>query len=320
MTPYLQLDLTTLPIDMQLARRVPYALSCYYLALPLSRENDRVSVAMAYPENQRARQTLTHLLQAEVVPVFVPVETLQSALDRIHQPALDQRRRTLAWLGAPEWQTAVLAAAALLDETFLNTSTLMTPAEGTLSQALALAAAGHYEAVLFPLPAGTSLASLEEAQPSLFLVRGQPRPLRRILLVLRGFASDERALDWLAPLARRHQAAVTLLPLLHGVLNQYHDLASPAARHLDRCLHRLAAQGVPVDLKYRRGSAVGQVADEVTGNPYDLLLLAAEAKGDFVARVITAVDQRQAHDQRPIFVLKPPDLPGQHPSPQLSGE
>lgn len=311
MIAQLQLDLATLPIDVQLARRVPYALSCYYQALPLGQENGRVSVAMAYPENQRARQTLTNLLQAEVVPVFVPVEALQPALDRIHQEPQAQTHTILAWLGEPEWHTAVLAAAALLENTFAAATAVITPTTATLSQALALAAARRCEMALCPQPALPSLAAaLEEAQTSLFLVRGQSLPPRRILLVLRGYASDERAVEWLAQFARRHQAAVTLLPLLHGALNQYHDPHSAAGQHLTRCLSRLGSQGIAVDLKYRRGSATQQVVDEVIGDGYDLLLLAAEAEGNFVARVITAVDQRGAHHARPIFVLKPPELPG----------
>ena len=55
MAPYLQLDLNSVTIDAQLAHRVPYALSRYYLALPLGQDNGSVSVAMAYPGNAKAR-------------------------------------------------------------------------------------------------------------------------------------------------------------------------------------------------------------------------------------------------------------------------
>jgi hypothetical protein len=54
---------------------------------------------------------------------------------------------------------------------------------------------------------------------------------------------------------------------------------------------------------------VQQVVAEVTGDHYDLLAIAAEADGEFVSQVITAVDHRQVHNDRPIFVLSPPALP-----------
>jgi hypothetical protein len=80
----------------------------------------------------------------------------------------------------------------------------------------------------------------------------------------------------------------------------------------------LQTGGVPAKLKYRRGNVIQQVVDEVrrlpagvreardAEEPYDLLVLTAEAEGDFVSQVITAVTQHPAHRDCPIFVLKPP--------------
>ncbi|MFN2134824.1 MAG: hypothetical protein ACK2UK_02655, partial [Candidatus Promineifilaceae bacterium] len=70
MTPTLQQSLASIAIDASLTQRVPYALSRYYMALPLGEENGSVSVAMSYPENVNAQHVLSHLLQARVVPVF----------------------------------------------------------------------------------------------------------------------------------------------------------------------------------------------------------------------------------------------------------
>jgi hypothetical protein len=103
------------------------------------------------------------------------------------------------------------------------------------------------------------------------------------------------------------------MPLTNGTdlnLSQYHHRESLAGQHLEHCLCRLNAEGVRVNLKFRQGNAVQQVVDEVRGDAYDLLAIAAEAEGSFVSQVITAVDQGHAHRNRPIFVLKPPELPG----------
>lgn len=243
MDHYFELDLNTIELDAELARQVPYDLCRYYLALPLGCENGRISVAMTYPDNQKARRILERMLCAEVIPLFVPAESLALALERIYGP--DKR------LSSP-----------------------------------------------------------------LIIQRGdalrEHQVIQRILMVLRGFASDARALDWLAPFANQQQAIVTLMPLTNGSgldLSQYHCQTSPAGQHLERCLRRLHMENVPVNLKFRQGDAVQQVVAEVTGDHYDLLAIAAEADGEFVSQVITAVDQKQVHNGRPIFVLTPPAPP-----------
>lgn len=245
MAHYFELDLTTIELDPELARQVPYNLCRYYLALPLGRENGRVSVAMTYPDNKKARRILARMLHAEVVPLFAPAESLALALERIYGPEIRLSSPLIVQRGD----------------------------------------------------------ALREHQA-----------IQRILMVLRGFASDEQALDWLAPFARQHKATVTFMPLTDGSslsLNQYHCQDSPAGQHLERCLRHLHLEGVSVNLKFRQGNAVQQVVAEVMGDAYDLLALATEDDGEFVNQVIAAVDEQHAHNGRPIFVLKPPELTSQ---------
>ncbi len=313
MTHYLKLDLNSITIDPKLARQVPYALSRYYLALPLGRENGAVSVAMAYPENKKARQILGHLLQAKVVPLLASAQSIQQVLERIHSPEQQPGHSILAWYGQPEWETAVFATAAALGNTFHTNVTTLPTSGLSLHEALSAGSAGHYELGVYPLPDSKQLLTiLGQSVTPLFFVRGEHHAIRRILVVMRGFASDERALDWLAPLVSGQKAAVTLMPLANGHVldsNHYLNQDSHHRKHLERCLHHLEKAGVSVNLKFRQGDAVAQVVEETAGNDYDLLAITAEADGSFVNQVITAVDQCHAHNGRPIFVLKPPELP-----------
>lgn len=309
------LDLNNITINDQLAQQIPFVLSRYYLALPIGRENGRVSVAMAHPENEKARQVLARLLQAEIVPVFVPEQQLRERLAGLPSAGRSPSRQVLAWYGRPEWESAVTNTATTLGDTLQTMTTLLTANELTLSEVVALAAAGSYALTVCPLPDQALLPTLlSESHTSLYFVRGELQPLRRILLVMRGFASDERALEWLLPFALHHEATITLMPLLDGRgidLNGYYRQDSYAAQHLARCAQRLLTAGVSVDLKFRQGPAELQVAEELSGNEYDLLALAAEGEGNFVCQVLTAVEEHQAHHGRPIFVLKPPELPAQ---------
>ena len=312
MTNYLELDLNSITINLQLARQVPYALSRYYLALPLGRENGAVSVAMAYPGNEKARQILSDLLVAEVVPVLAPAQSIQQLLESIHCPKQQQDRSILAWYGQPEWETAVSTAASTLGNIFHTKVTTLTDPDLTPEEVLSLAADGSYELGIYPLPESADLETfIRQADTPLFFVRGAYQTMRRILVVLRGFASDERTLDWLAPLAGEEKAVVTLLSLADGhVLDLTHPHGQDARHreHLARSLQHLESKGVTVNLKFRQGDLIQQVIEETTGDGYDLLAIMAEAEGSFVMQVITAVDQHHAHAGRPIFVLKPPVL------------
>lgn len=315
MTHYLKLDLNSITLNPNLARQVPYALSRYYLALPIGRENGSVSVAMAYPDNEKARRILGDVLQAKVVPLLAPAQAIQQALERLHCPEPPQSHSILAWCGQPEWQTAVTTAASALGHTFHTNVTALPASESDLRGTLSLAAGSTYELGVCPLPDSKQvLPILEQAVTPLFFVRGEYRAIKRILVVMRGFASDERVLDWLTPFAWGQKAAVTLLPLTNGPilhLNEYLYRDSPHRQHLKRCLHHLESKGVAVNLKFRQGDPVQQVVEETIDNNYDLLVISAEAEGSFINQVITAVDQRHAHIGRPIFVLKPPELPRQ---------
>lgn len=313
MVPTLQLDLNAVTIDVALAQRVPYALSRYYLALPLGQDNGSVSVAMAYPENTKAQQVLSRLLQAQIVPVFTPAELLLPALERVYGPENREKRAILAWYRQPEWETAVITATSMLSETLHVSANTYSSADLSLNEVFSLAATGQYELVVAPAPAPSMLATfLNQVATPLFFVRGEQPTIQRILLVMRGFASDERALDWLTSFAWPQQATVTLLPLSNGSgfgLGQYLHQESSASQHLDRCLRRLYAEGVTVNLKFRQGNPIQQVIEEIANstNTYDLLAIAAEDAGDFVHQVISAVDQNDAFGDRPIFVLKPPE-------------
>ncbi|MGD2049303.1 MAG: hypothetical protein PVH03_07405, partial [Chloroflexota bacterium] len=265
MAPYLQLDPNSVTIDVQLARRVPYTLSRYYMALPLGQDHGYVSVAMAFPENVKARQILSRLLQAEVVPVFTPEESILSALERIHCPEDRASHSILAWYDQPEWETVVTAATTMLGDILQAQATTLASPEISLDETLALAATGQYELVVLPLPVNLALSTvLSQGTTPLFFVRGGHQAIRHILVVMRGFASDEQALDWLVLFTWQHQPTVTLMPLTNGSelnLSQYHHRESLAGQHLARCLRRLHSEGVRVDLKFRQGNAIRQVVE-----------------------------------------------------------
>lgn len=311
MTLHYNLDPDCITLDDSLIQRVPPALAAYYLAIPLACENGRASVVMAHPENAAAVQTLSRLLDAEVIPLRGSAEAIQATLTRLYPPINRTAPKILVWNDAPEWETAVTATAATFSQVLeAPTTTFTAAAHVELSEALALAHEEAFGLTVLHLPSHMPLtAVMRQSATPIVLVRGQHQTMRRILVALRGFASDTQALDWMAPFALLPGEHVTILPLSGGPLrkpgkNHPADMASGA--HLEQCLRQLEKSGIQASLRFRQGKPVQQISDELAQGDYDLLVIAAEAEGNFVNRLLTTIEAHHLHAERPIFILKPP--------------
>ena len=313
MATYLELDIDEVTIDPDLVKQVPYGLAMYYLALPVGEENGQVSVALAHPENTTALATLGSVLQAEIVPVRGHSEAIRSTIQRLHGLNGTPANRILAWSATPERAPAVQRMAAVFAAAQGTAAAPLDAGAVELDVALTLAQAGQVALTVMSPRADQPLNDVvSRCATPLILVRGDHKPIERILVAIRGFASDDQLLDWLAPLARAQQARVALLPLLDSPMLELEDLLcidGPAKRHLDHLLQRLTGENVSASLRIRPGDPVAQIVAELSQGDYDLLIIAAEAHGQFVTHVLDVLDQRAAHLNRPIFILKPTDLP-----------
>jgi nucleotide-binding universal stress UspA family protein len=84
---------------------------------------------------------------------------------------------------------------------------------------------------------------------------------------------------------------------------------APVRAHLEECLREMAAANVNVSLRLRQGDPTEQVIAELSHSPYDLLVMAAEARGDFVLNVLNRIDATGVLPTQPILILKPPVVP-----------
>ena len=177
---------TDLCSEPDLLAAVPYDLAMYYLALPLGRENDQVTVAMAYPGNHTALATLGGMLQAKIVPVRVPEDAVRSAIQRCY--SLDQPHASgiLAWSDDAEWSDPVTAAAARFAGLLDNTTPVHTHLHTELNTALAAIQRDSYQLMVTHAASAAHLdLLLERAGIPLLLVRGDHPQLRSILIVSR---------------------------------------------------------------------------------------------------------------------------------------
>lgn len=304
-----ELDPNLVKPDPDLARRVPYDLAMYYLALPLAQENGSVSVAMAHPENEAARATLHDLLRAKIVPLRGQSDTIRTAIKQVHQAKSPVSARILTWSANPDLAPVVRQTAVMVGNCLPTIVPVFDAGQVTLATVLSAAGAARPAlTIIAPPPDQPVETLLRVASAPLVLIRGPFRSPRQVLVVVRGFASDDLLLELAAPVLRKVATRVVLLPLYDEsapALDQFLCADGPARQHLDGLLQRLDKEHIDAALRVRSGDPVSQVVTELRQGDYDLLVIAAEASGQFVARVLKAADRDKTHTDRPVFILKP---------------
>lgn len=309
MADYLSIHLSDIPIDTELVNQIPYGLALYYLALPLARENGSVSVAMARPDNRAALAALRGLLANNIVPIQGSAEEIRAAIIRYHSQEQPVAPRILAWSETAEMQSAVAYMANLCGTSLDVPVTWLDGTQVDSETMLTIAREGRYALTVLTVPTDIPLPMLlRRSTTPMLLVRGDHCRLQRLLFVSRGFASDNHVLEWMMPVWKKGKSA-TWLPLLHsslpGVVGSL-SVNSSVRKQIEQRLQRLEQHHIPVQLRLRQGPLADQVAAEALQEMYDLLVIAAEGQGDFVAEVLQRIEASGSHANRPIFILKPP--------------
>ena len=243
-------------------------------------------------------------LGADVLPLAGEEADIRRAIERVYavgSVANGAHISQVAWRGAPQSAVECMARRVghLLHLPVRHIESLTEPA---VEGALVITAAVH---------AAELPALLTQLPGPLLLVRKAAHLPRRLLVVLRGYASDEMLLDMLIPLARGNEVSITALMLTTPrptALARLLCQEGAAKEHVEACLHRLQNAGIAARLLLRLGDPQTQVSDELAQHPYDLLVVAAEGQGVFVAQLLAALETRQILSEHSVLIVKPPTL------------
>jgi hypothetical protein len=178
----------------------------------------------------------------------------------------------------------------------------------------ALACAGHDFSLLVARASDeATLAHLVHQSPiSLLLVRGDYVPIDHVLVALRGYGSDHETLDRVYPILAHEGAGATVLPLSRPGSSRLNNLLadeSPARQHLHAFLRDLDRKNVRVDIRLSQGDPATQIVTELARGRYGMLVIAAEAEGQFVWQVLSRIEREAIWPDRPVLVVKPPVNP-----------
>ena len=296
------------PTGNDLLRRVDRRVATYYLAVPLAGEGDRVTVATAYPDNAGGLRVLERLLRAAVVPVAGSEDELLAAIARMYPESAPGEAAVMAWSDDPAAAEQVIAAANAFGRAAGRPVVIM---DATATADEVITRAGYDFSLLVARVSNEAARErlVRQSPVSLLLVRGPYAPIDRTLVALRGYGSDFETLGRIYPLLAREGAGATVLPLSHpgsarvnGPLNGN----AAARRHLQQFLRNLNRTDTQVDIRLSQGDPADQIVTELAGGGYDMLVVAAEAEGEFVWRVMSRIERENIWPGRPVLFVRPP--------------
>lgn len=320
------LVLDHLDLDREVARRLSPTVASRHHALPVAVRDRRVTVAMADPTDTAGREAIASDLGVE--PCIVQGDRI--SIDRLvaelwckgEQPG----SQMLAYAPAGCYVDEISLYAEYVSN-LLGASLNHAPQEAGIDALTEWTGEGC-ELLILGKPEKSfcqtlfswslELMALSRLSVSMLIAQRPSWPLQRVLLVIKGDASDGQAMDWTLRLAEPSGARVTALAVAPPVPAMYHGLSrmesglagllatdSPLGRQMRRVARRLVDQSVEGTLLLRQGSPEWEIRRELANGHYDLLVVAM-SPGDGVRRWLLgdlAVGLTRVVD-RPILVAR----------------
>jgi nucleotide-binding universal stress UspA family protein len=328
-TRYLTLD--NLTANLRLARRLSPGVSCRYRALPVGEDNGRITVVMADPDDEAAREAVAAALGAPLYLVAGDSDSIDAALAEVWPEVLRPAPHLLIYpygrLIAAKASVFAQALALLLDAR-VNCSSPGIQRHACGDGWIHDAVRGHYDLIIWLEPeppverrllSGSVYCEIREGIPTSLLVARQPRwPLRRLLLLIQDEERNNPAVDWVVRLARPSAASVTVLtvvppvPALYGHrLCTQHGLDAllttntTLGRQMRRVTQWLVDWEVESTLRLRQGMPDQEIRHEVAQGDYDLIAL-ADQPGEWWQRYLVRdwVASLLSWADRPVLIAK----------------
>ena len=279
-----------------------------------------MTVAMADPTDVAAREAIASDLGVE--PYIVQGDRV--SIDRFVAELWREEEQ------APAHLLAYAPVDSRVDETgayadyltdLLSASIEYVPGDATVDKLVEKTRQDH-ELVIMDRPDDSARASLFSGAPelmalsclsvSMLIVHRPCWPLHKLLLVVQGDPSDERATDWTMRLAGPSGASVTAVavvppvpPMHHGQGRMERGLAellvvdTPLGRQMRRVARRLVDRGVEGTLRLRQGSPDWEIRHELVEGQFDLAVIGGASRsgvrrlvlGDLAASLTRIVDR-----------------------------
>jgi len=327
--PYLHLD--RIKTDRQLMMLLPQEVAHRYNALPVATDGNRITIAMASPDDLTASVAVSSAIGAPVCLVQADPQEIDQRLAEIWPQNSAPRLRLLIWTPTVEIdQDLLLYSQSMTDLLAADFKQVSLPWSGIKSLDAFVNEAEDFnpDLIIFQIPPPPLMKRLlidfavnkliDQLSASILVVKNPRWPIQRILLAIRdGNEPNEAAIDWVLRLAHCSHASVTLLPLMPPVPQMYGSsicyslpalLTSndPLGVKLRWIAQRLTTEEVEGAFKIRDGPPLEQLRNEISDGDTDLVVIEAEPQnhlwrwllGELVNDIFVWFD-------RPLLISKP---------------
>lgn len=325
------LTLDHLVLNRTLAHQLSPGVAFRYHALPIAKDNDHITVVMANPADKTARAAIANNLGVQPYVVKGDQMVIDRQLAEIWPDEVEKSSPNLLLYhqgnSVPKnIKTYAQQISSLLQGRLAHFQ--VEPSHTDFNELVKKASQGQ-DLVIFNEPeqsllkrilAGPTACKAAEQLPTSVLVVRQPRwPLKKILLITRGYETDNKAVNWLVRLAQPSQAKVTVLALTpdspvmyqraattmpHGLID-WLATDTPLGHQLRCITEQLSNWDIQGRLRFRQGSPCDQIQQENADSDYDLIVIAADPDDWWQRRLLGEVVNPLLHKaDRPVLVAK----------------
>ncbi|MCJ7717505.1 MAG: universal stress protein [Anaerolineales bacterium] len=300
--PYLSIDV--IDSSPSLASKLPSHLAHQYHAIPIASDQNRVTVAMANPEDSVARQAIRSAVMYPATLVKADSRIIDSLIAKCYSETSTTPLKFLAWTPDEQVNPVNQAYIHSLSKLLNADLTWFEPSEkkgetysslvekiDTLDTDLLISSypTDSLQQRLALVPSEKKL--LHHCSTSLLSLKTPRWPIRQILLVLQEHNIDGCAVEWAIRLARASKASLTILPVIPAVpavfADMQHDLSKllssdcQLGRHLHQVARRLVDWEINGTIKLRDEFPEWQIRWEVDEGDNDLIIIAADLQNQF---------------------------------------
>lgn len=296
------LHLNHVKIDRSLVKALPPDIALRYQALPISTDGEKVTVAMAHPDDPEAISAVSMALGSPTFLIQADSYEIDHLLAEIWPQDPPSKMRVLYWCLTPNRDKNQVYIQKLADHLHAEMKTVTIPWHGERSINKLLQESEQFQPdlIVFQIPeppliprllVDFTLNRLIENLPASILVFKEPRwPLKKLLLVIRdGNEISDPAVDWTINIARGNQTSVTILPLLPPVPEMYGssirhslpDLLSandPMGQKMRSIAYRLSSEEVEGNFILRNIPPMEQLRVELSEGDIDLVTISVNPK------------------------------------------
>ena len=292
--PYLDLD--RISPDRSVMKLVPQDIAYRYHALPIAKDGNRITVAMASPGDTTASKAVMSVIDGSICFIQADSEEIDQMLDELwpHPPI----RKFISILSAPTdsesfWPYTRSFAEAL--EADFNQIVISPEGIGTLEELgyfiqnaipdLLVFQAYHASRLMELFSDDEVLQYLEQVPALLNLPPDFRFSIHKILLVLPdNRVGGELAINWAVKIARSFQCELTVLPIFPAVPPCYGSLINhsldlllegnhPLGMKMRSVGDQISGQNIKGSYKLREGDPIIQLRDEILDSDPDLIII-----------------------------------------------